>query len=220
MNLNKHLEFISPSAYMKPIHIIGVGAIGSRLAELLVRLGFDNLTVYDFDTVEDANITNQLYTYPDIGELKTKALSKHLYSINPNLQLIAKDRYTDQRLEGAVFLCVDSMNLRKEIVLFNFDNQKIDLIFDIRMRLTDAQAYAADWRDGLDAERLLGTMQFDDTEDLTPVSVCGTTLSVAPVVVTIVSLQIMNFIHYLKTKELKHAIFTDLFDFTLNTLKY
>ena len=73
MDLSKHLDFLTPASYGRPIHIIGVGAIGSRIAEQLARLGFTNLVIYDFDTVDEYNITNQLYTYPDIGLPKTEA---------------------------------------------------------------------------------------------------------------------------------------------------
>ena len=73
MNLNKHLDFIKPYTYGKPIHIIGVGAVGSRVAELVVRLGFNDIHIYDFDIVEDGNITNQIYTYRDMGMSKEDA---------------------------------------------------------------------------------------------------------------------------------------------------
>ena len=70
MNLNKHLEFLAPSDYSKPIHIIGVGAVGSRIAEQIARLGFTRVIIYDFDTVDDINIPNQLFYHADIGKTK------------------------------------------------------------------------------------------------------------------------------------------------------
>ena len=220
MNLNKHLEFISPQTYTKPIHIIGVGAIGSRVAEILVRLGFDNLHIYDFDTVEDVNITNQLYVFEDIGQLKIDALEHALLKINPHVKITKVEKYIKQRLNGAVFLCVDSINLRKEIVLNSMTNTSIDVIFDLRMRLTDGQGYGAIWNDPSQVKTFLNSMQFSDEEDLTPVSVCGTTLSVAPTVLTLVSYQIINFISYIKSKTIKQVIFTDLMEFHTQAFNY
>ncbi len=220
MNLNKHLEFISPTEYDKPIHIVGVGAIGSRVAEVLVRLGFSYINIYDFDIVEDANITNQLYTFEDIGKPKVEALNRLLSLINPHLNLTAHGKYTNQQLSGAVFLCVDSIELRKDIIQNCFSNRTIDVVFDLRMRLTDGQGYAAIWNDPMQVKALWNSMQFKDSEDLTPVSVCGTTLSVAPTILTLVSYQIMNFISYIKENTIKQVIFTDVMLFTTNAFNY
>ena len=220
MNLNKHLEFIQPSNYTKEIHVIGIGAVGSRVAEQLARLGFDNIHIYDFDIVEDTNITNQIYMHSDLGLPKTQALSKYLFDINPSLRLTCHERYEDQPLEGAVFLCVDSINTRRRIVKAQMRNLGIDIMMDIRMRLTDGQCYCAVWANALQAEALLNSMSFDDKEDLTPVSVCGTTLSVAPTIMTLVSYQMTNFIRFLKGKDIRQNIFLDMMEFSLNAFSY
>ncbi len=220
MNLNKHLEFIEPTAYAKPIHIIGVGAVGSRVAEILTRLGFNNLVVYDFDIVEDTNITNQLYTYKDLGQVKTDALENHLKDINPNINLKKEGLYEKQKLEGTVFLCVDSIETRKRIVKQNIKSLDIDLMIDMRMRLTDAQMYAADWKDNKHVNIFLNSMTFKDADDLTPLSVCGTTLNVAPTVLTLISYGIMNFIRYIKGEQIKQAVFLDTMEFSTISLNY
>lgn len=220
MNLNKHLEFINPVNYMKEIHIIGLGAIGSRVAEMLVRLGFSNLVLYDFDIVDDYNITNQVYTTEHIGKLKTEALTSYLMSINPHLKVSTHGKYLAQPLRGAVFLAVDSINLRRNIANANMMNQNIDIMLDIRMRLTDAQGYCALWRNPKEIEAFINSMQFDDSEDSAPVSVCGTSLSIAPTVLTIVSLQVNNFIRFLKEEPTVQVIFSDPMMFTLQTIKY
>ena len=220
MNLNKHLDFIQPHIYEKQIHIIGVGAVGSRVAELVTRLGFDDIHIYDFDVVEDVNITNQIYTYRDMGMSKEDALARILLDINPHLKLTKHGRYEKQPLKGTVFLSVDSINTRREIVKANLRNLQIDLFIDMRMRLTDGQVYAADWSNPTQANRFLNSMQFDDKDDLTPVSVCGTTLSVAPTVVTLVSIGIMNFMRYIRKESIREVAFLDLMEYQINTIVY
>ena len=75
MNLSKSLEFFDPLNQINaPIHIIGIGAMGSRVAELLARLGVQQLHIWDMDTVEDKNIANQAYFHRHIGMQKTDAL--------------------------------------------------------------------------------------------------------------------------------------------------
>lgn len=223
MNLNKHLEFLEPASYDKPIHVIGVGAVGSRIVEQLVRLGFTNLYLYDFDVVEDYNVTNQLYYNTDIGKPKLHALVTHMKQINPLCEYrLFEQGYTGQALSGAVFLAVDSIDLRREIVEANEYNNNIDIMFDCRMRLTDAQAYAGIWKDHGSITRFLQTMQFtdEDAEKATPVSVCGTTLSVSPTVITIAALTVANFINFIRKEDefkVKESIFIDDF---LHTLVY
>lgn len=215
MNLNKHLEFIQPSVYDNEIHIIGVGAVGSRVAEVLVRLGFDNINIYDMDIVEDANVTNQLYHFKDIGKEKEDALIDQMKAINPQVRIKKNGKYEDQILKGAVFIAVDSIDLRREIVQKNKTNLKIDILFDGRMRLTDAQAYTATMRNRKAVQSFLATMQFTDDQDTTPLSVCGTTLSVAPTVMTLANVLVMNFLRYLKQEEPYWKVFIDMMNMTI-----
>jgi molybdopterin/thiamine biosynthesis adenylyltransferase len=59
--------------------ICGGGALGSNLAEMLVRQGALHLRVIDHDRVEEHNIGTQIYDQADIGQVKVEALRKHLF---------------------------------------------------------------------------------------------------------------------------------------------
>ena len=67
MDLSKSYEFFKPDMLESRVHIIGCGAIGSTVAENLVRFGITKITLYDFDTVEAHNIANQMFRHTDIG---------------------------------------------------------------------------------------------------------------------------------------------------------
>ena len=224
MDLNKHLDFFNPRDYAKPIHIIGVGAVGSRIAEQLVRLGFNKLHIYDLDIVEPINIPNQLYVTQDVGELKVDALERLLKEINPMVDIVksGKAGYTSQQLGGAVFLAVDSINLRRKIATNHQLNQNIDIMFDVRMRLTDAQAYAALWNTRESRNIFLNTMKFSDAdaEKATPVSACNTTLSVVSTVVVLASVTVTNFINFIQGKPISNVTLMDPFDGMLDTTTY
>ena len=220
MNLSKSLEYFDPLNQLEgSIHVIGVGAMGSRVTELLVRLGINKIHIWDMDTVEDKNITNQLYFHHQIGMNKTDALEEILLDINPQLKVIKHGAYKDQALSGYVFLCVDSIELRYNIALSNKDNTQIKAMFDTRMRLEDAQSYGANWADE-DAKRaFIATMNFTDEEakEATPVSACGTSLSVASTVVSTAAFTVSNFMNLVRKKECKLMIFTDAFKHTITT---
>lgn len=220
MNLSKSLEYFDPINQVQgAIHIIGIGAMGSRVAELLTRLGITKLHIWDMDIVEDKNITNQVYLHHQIGMKKTDALEELLKDINPELQVIKHDKYTDQSLSGYIFLNVDSIELRYKIASANKDNTMIKAMFDCRMRLEDAQSYAAKWDDEQQKKMFINSMNFTDAEatEATPVSACGTTLSVASTVVSTAAFTVSNFINLIRTDELKSMIFTDAFAHTITT---
>ncbi|HEY7341991.1 MAG TPA: ThiF family adenylyltransferase [Ktedonobacterales bacterium] len=59
--------------------LCGVGALGSHLAEHLLRQGVRQLTVIDFDRVEQHNLGTQSYEESDIGAFKVDALRARCY---------------------------------------------------------------------------------------------------------------------------------------------
>lgn len=65
------------------ILILGVGAIGSCLAETLVRGGVRDLTLADFDAVAPGNICRSRYRFRDVDAPKIVALQQHLLSLSP-----------------------------------------------------------------------------------------------------------------------------------------
>ncbi|MBO3272970.1 ThiF family adenylyltransferase [Hymenobacter defluvii] len=65
------------------ILLLGVGAIGSCLAETLVRGGVRDLTLADFDAVAPGNICRSRYRFRDIDAPKVAALQQHLQNLSP-----------------------------------------------------------------------------------------------------------------------------------------
>ena len=60
------------------ILVIGVGAGGNEVLKNLLLMGFGNITIVDFDTVEDSNLSRTtLFRKEDIG--KSKSMLKFLF---------------------------------------------------------------------------------------------------------------------------------------------
>lgn len=203
MDTNKFYEFFQPETCKERIHIIGCGAVGSTIAELLVRMGLTKFALYDYDKVEPHNIANQMFRQKDIGREKTEALMEIMQEINPEVEVKIAGKYENQQLSGYVFLAVDSIVIRREIVQNNMYNLNIKAIFDERLALTDAQAYAARWNNHKEKESLVSSMQFTDEEAkaIAPVSACNIELSVAPTVRLICNLAVANFINLLQKND-------------------
>lgn len=220
MDLSKSYEFFQPEKVQARIHIVGCGSVGSTIAENLVRVGLTNFTLYDFDTVEAHNIGNQMFWHSQIGKPKTEALAQILLEINPEIDLkLINSGYKNQKLSGYVFLCVDNIDLRREIAKANKENHYILAMFDFRTRLTDAQHYAAVWDDPDMVRDFINSMAFtqEEAEAETPVSACKVSLSVAPTVRVICAEGATNFINFIKTGALKKLILIDAFKHTIDS---
>lgn len=99
---------------MQHITLCGAGAIGSNLADNLVRQGFQKMTAIDFDRVEDHNRNTQIWGSRDVGQMKVAALRNYLFmamkvSIEP----------VDKKLEASN---VKKLLKAGSIVVDGFDN--------------------------------------------------------------------------------------------------
>ena len=222
MNLNKSREFFDPEKVKKICHVIGCGSIGSNVAELLARQGVEKIILWDMDKVEPHNIVNQLFDETHIGMYKTEALAKILYNINPKLKhtITLKGEYKGEPLGGFVFMCVDSVEVRKMIVEKNYYNRSIEVLFDFRTTLLEGQSYAAKWDNTKYKDSLLASLDFshEEAKANTPVSACGFDLSVAPVVKMTSQLGVINFTNYINNEPLKHLMICQPYSFFLEAM--
>lgn len=68
------------------VAVVGIGAGGSSLISLLSAAGIGNIVGMDFDTVEEVNLPSQIFfKESDIGDLKVKAIKKHITSFNSSV---------------------------------------------------------------------------------------------------------------------------------------
>lgn len=75
----KELEKIKKTKLL----IIGCGGLGSNAAEILIRTGFSDLVLTDFDVVNAENLNRQNFSFTQCGMKKVVALKKNLLKINP-----------------------------------------------------------------------------------------------------------------------------------------
>lgn len=141
MDLNKSLEFFNPGLVKKKVHIIGCGAVGSHVAELLARLGITNIHLWDDDVVMTHNIANQNFTVNDFYTPKVLAVESIIKSINPDANVTVHECKWEPHgmMTGYVFMCVDSVVPRQQLAEFAVFNDIT--IFDMRMGLTSGQYY-------------------------------------------------------------------------------
>lgn len=92
--------------------VIGVGALGSVSAELLVRAGVGRVVLVDRDVVELTNLQRQtLFAERDVGQPKAQAAARRLRSINGDVRVEPRamdlDGLTAQDLVAGTDVLID-----------------------------------------------------------------------------------------------------------------
>lgn len=69
------------------VAVVGVGALGSVLAELLGRTGVAHLALIDADTLSAGNICRHVATLGDLEKRKTDVVAARLMQVSPHLRV-------------------------------------------------------------------------------------------------------------------------------------
>lgn len=114
------------------IGIAGAGGLGSNCAVNLVRSGFLNFVIVDFDKIEYSNLNRQFYFYNQVGLPKVKALQENLLAINPKLQLdVHQEKIEEHNVEAFFGNCdvvveaFDQASYKKMIVEHYITSDKL-----------------------------------------------------------------------------------------------
>ena len=111
----------------KKICIVGVGGVGGAALEGLVRFGFKNITIFDFDTVDITNLNRQLISTVDaVGKNKTEVAAARAKSINPDINItvhnvfIEKDNLDLIKNEKPAYVidAIDSVKAKLDLIEF------------------------------------------------------------------------------------------------------
>ena len=106
--------------------VFGVGGVGSWCVEGLVRTGFEDVTIVDFDDVCPSNINRQaMASTVTVGSPKVFAMRERLLQINPGAKINAINMpYNEQTaaqfgLEGYDFIvdAIDSLKDKLRLIL-------------------------------------------------------------------------------------------------------
>lgn len=133
------IDIIDDRKLSVPIHLIGCGGIGSWTALMLAKMGCSDITIYDFDEVEDHNIASQFYKSSQLGYLKTECLVSNVYE-QTDIELRVGDVKKEGDIDnGIVIVAIDTMKGRWKLEkMFRHKNLQI---IDARMGGLQAEIY-------------------------------------------------------------------------------
>lgn len=139
--LTRQMDIIPTDVLGEKITIIGAGAIGGWTTLALAKMGFCNLSVWDFDKVDSVNMNSQLYRIGDIGQMKTDALRSIVKDFTGCVIETNSKPYKSGKFNGMVIAAVDSMDVRKLIYENHRDWPMARAIIDPRMGAEQALLY-------------------------------------------------------------------------------
>lgn len=176
VNFLRHSAFFGPEdSHDKTLNIIGVGATGSWVGYLAAKMGWQNFQIWDADIVESHNLPNQIYDFNQIGKLKTEAFKENLLKFNPDINVITHDEFyasKDHRnlIEDYVFVGVDTLSARKDILAGLKHHMLVEAIFESRMGFQHAEINFLNPANGSDVETYLALLK---TDEEVPESACN-----------------------------------------------
>lgn len=136
---------------------VGAGSIGAIIAESLIRMGVENVSLIDFDKVKEHNLDRLLHaTTDDIGRLKVEVaadvLRLHATADNPN---VCAHPYSVTREDGlraaldcdVLFSCVDRPWPRQVLNMLAYAHLIPVIDGGVRISVTPSKRLrSADWR--------------------------------------------------------------------------
>lgn len=203
----RQLDIFSPSKFKKSITVIGAGATGSYIVWLLAKMGCQDITVYDFDKVENHNLPNQIFGLDDIGEKKVEALAK---AVNAGTDIKIKTvqkKFSKGSLKGIVFVLTDTMESRKIIWESSIRYQlKVDLLIETRMEAEGGRVYAIKPAAPKQIAAYERTLYSDAEAEESP---C-TRRAIAPTVATLAGIAVFTMINFANNKSFANEVIVSL----------
>lgn len=161
------------------IDIIGAGAIGSHITYLCAKMGCSKIRVFDYDSIEPHNVSNQIFRKKDVGRLKVEALREIVQDFTDcNITSVAEKITPDSSYEPReiVFLAIDSMTGRKEIYETFLKRSLAKWMIESRMGRESSMVYTI--RPALPSHSK-GWLAWWYPDEAAETSVCGSSFSVA-----------------------------------------
>ena len=141
-------EGFAPSEKLQAqeVWLIGLGGIGSAVGLCLSKMGIGHINGLDADTVENHNLSNQMFPTDTLGKTKAEAFAETLTGWGNSVEVMAANEMYEGQVEpkGIVIMGPDTIiarkkilrNLRKRPTVFG-----IDWIIDGRMGAQTARIY-------------------------------------------------------------------------------
>jgi len=191
-------------AFSEPIHVVGIGASGSRIVELLAKRGNDHireLHVWDGDVVDLSNTRSQTYWPEHIGLLKVDALARQARTWG-GIELVRHPERVDgpRPFSGIVCSCVDKMSARWTLWESSIRrNREVSLMIEMRLDTANSLIHVVDPNDE-EHIRQWERYWYPDDEATTAGLSCGAATSLGPIASVTASLCVWQIVRAIRIR--------------------
>jgi len=138
----RQLGLVDRNIFITPVCIVGAGGIGSFTALALAKIGFNRITVWDMDTVEEHNLPNQFYPLDAVGHSKVEALGTAIRNwTGTSITEVNREWADRDRMSGVVVMAVDNMRTRADVYNAVKGNKSVSCFVDGRMGRNQLEVY-------------------------------------------------------------------------------
>ena len=170
--LTRHQDILPTDKCGMEIAIVGAGAIGSQVTLCLAKMGFTDITVYDYDTVDEENMNCQWYGPEDIGFKKVDSLRDQVermtgVTITTSDTKVGSDTGPLLGQPDLIICAVDSMEVRASLWAA-YQDSGVRHWVDPRMGAEEGLLYYVDVRSQRDRDRYEKTLYTDEEASSEP----------------------------------------------------
>lgn len=205
----RHLLQFDPHVFDNTrVDVVGCGAVGGKVSDLVARFGVRNLHLHDGDVVSGINIANQSpFVQKDVGRKKVEALREHIQAAGCPRPTIHPNFVEGPTEFGrVVFLAVDKMAVRRRI----FDQSlhlrfSTDYVIEVRMGVDELRVYGFNPRSRKDVEQWRSSLYEDED---TVEAVCQTSTTVGDTASITAGIAVARFRHWFRREVVRDPAYT------------
>jgi len=154
---------VNSDIFATPVCVVGAGGIGSFTTLALAKIGFQDISVWDMDMIEEHNISNQFYPLSNVGVSKVDGLAQ-MISMFEGISIRGyKKRWNkEEKLQGVVVAAVDNMKTRLELFQAVKKDKNVLCLIDGRMGGNQLEVYTVFMQNKTDIRPYTRTLLSDE----------------------------------------------------------
>ena len=167
----RQIDSVNPML-IPPITIIGCGATGSVAGVLCGKMGAQMMHLWDGDTIEEHNISNQMFPNEHLGRNKAEALKEEIVRYSPSLMMPMITAHDKMFEEGdvagtpIVFLLVDGQDNRKLVFEELLKDEIVEHIIETKVALEYFEVWYINPKDRKDVEAYRESLEGETMEEV------------------------------------------------------
>lgn len=140
-----HSGLVNETITLKSVSVFGIGHLGSNIVNILAKIGVPEFNLYDFDELENRNVSGGPFLSSQVGMKKVTAMKNIIETRNLEPKLIHtfdKEIKARSKITATDYYILATDSIEARIGIFNAISKLKGHIIDIRSRGTLGMIYS------------------------------------------------------------------------------